>query len=395
MNERTERLFAAIGGIDERIIHEAEVLAMKKIKTKRQWVKLGAVFTAAAAGLAVCLVTAVILLNDGGSRDYVQPAGNISLNAEKNASLADIATVMIAETEEFYVYMDWQAGLHFTCKSSGDTYSTKIPMPREESGGQISVDYTDASGERRTFTPIPPGIAHNLTALDMRGNIVINDVWHNINESQSISVTRNIVTQSAKFTTTHLFGYNLPQLGVPLVISAELFDLIEYELMKLVELSAIDVPTIRIFNNNYTSTSYDVLLTGNTDFDPVVFSGMFPGIVGLGEFYALKPVSERQLADLEMVIGLVNISPTELLREYERLGISNPHGETVFVNVPLVYELEGRQLLVYVDTGNIESSAGLSVDKINLLGSFGVTAPDGAPYYFTPDGANSITFELR
>jgi len=112
------------------------------------------------------------------------------------------------------------------------------------------------------------------------------------------------------------------ELGLFRVIPEEMFHEFVARLEALVYEGVIDIPTMRIFINNHTRVSYEMMLAGLTEFDPVEYRERFQALPYLGYVYMLKPVRSG-LPELHRLYEVIGITLEERLR-IEEIMITIP-----------------------------------------------------------------------
>jgi hypothetical protein len=88
-----------------------------------------------------------------------------------------------------------------------------------------------------------------------------------------------------------------------------------------------------------------------------------------------------------MLYDLLGIGLDELVKEEAKLGRVIMGPDAPFFRIPLVYELDGSSVLMYIDTPNIYQREPFTIDSININRTFGAV--------FTTDEILSSTSSLN
>jgi hypothetical protein len=320
--DKTEKLFETIGQINEKIIQEAEETEMAHEKRTRNRSKITAIFAASAAGIAIFVIAAALILPERIYQPFTAPptfepvggvmeidtAAGIHLN-DMNPLITDFWELAI-RSELFDVYIDMAYGLHFMCRQTNNVVS-KDP---------ITFDNKDFNQRYAFWAPI----------FEQERRF-----W--------ASVTAPHTFVEAVFTITYTFGKNLPPESLLMTaMTTETFEYCYLKLRELEEANVIDVPTRRIFNNNYTLISHDIWVDGIIDLGLPSVPERYPAFEELGLMYLLKPVTNRTINDLMYLYSLLDITPERIAQEYTALG--QAPAEPDYITFTIIYSLDGTTL---------------------------------------------------
>jgi len=191
-------------------------------------------------------------------------------------------------------------------------------------------------------------------------------------------------------TVHYLFGQYMGDFPLMKGMSEVRFDGYVARLQEFVDQGIIDIPTMRIFVNNHTRLSYQMMLDGLTDFDPVEYRIRYPALPYLGYVYMLKPVSQRLINELLRLYELLEIDEEDWAANDEDMGVMQMGGSPAWFRIPLTYELDGNTILTIIDTEQITHEEGFALEQININRTFGATQTRDYGYLFIPDGSGSI-----
>jgi hypothetical protein len=112
----------------------------------------------------------------------------------------------------------------------------------------------------------------------------------------------------------------------------------------------------------------------------------------LQKIYTLKTtISDNQKKNVSATFLAAGFTGEMIQAEAEALGSTVEYeSEADYFEIPLVYTLQGRDLLVSIDTPNIVSGEGLHLTRIYLLNTFGASKREEAGYLFLPDGSGTV-----
>lgn len=142
------------------------------------------------------------------------------------------------------------------------------------------------------------------------------------------------------------------------------------------------------FANCYTEVIYDQLDSSSQK----KYSEKYPYIEKLGTLYVIKTdISQRQKQKLVEISQYLGISQETIEKESKAVGGNNSLlNKSPYFIVPIIYELDGRDVKVTVETEKINYEEGYKLTKINVLSSFGASLPKDEGYIFLPEGSGII-----
>lgn len=112
----------------------------------------------------------------------------------------------------------------------------------------------------------------------------------------------------------------------------------------------------------------------------------------LQKIHTLKAtISDNQKKNVSATFLAAGFTEEMIQAEAEALGSTEEYAsEADYFEIPLVYTLQGRDLLVSIDTPNIISGESLHLTRVYLLNTFGASSRDEAGYLFLPDGSGTV-----
>lgn len=228
---------------------------------------------------------------------------------------------------------------------------------------QISLEYADKNHKFRTLSSYPDCFEQN-GRIDMDKN------------GKALSVK-------------YVFGSESRYKLIVPAFTIESYKYYDDILKKMVEEGKLNLMQYSNFANNYELVTYEKLdiIKKNQ------YKEKYPKIEELGQIYILKPnlsaVSERKVAEITQILG---ITREVIEQESEKLGGVDYDNNTPYFEIPVIYELQGRDLIARIDTKNIVSGEGYYITRINFLQSFGATRPDEEGYLFAPQASGVIIY---
>jgi len=304
--------------------------------------------------------------------------GEEMTQAEIDQALESRNAELAIWNDYFRVFIGDMFDVLFVNEIDGQLFTTN---PRAGEGSnfyeasQISIEYTNFYGDLFRKFSSPDAVSH------IRRNVMYYSGYN-----ASIDKDGNVVT-SPTLTVVYTMGVTVSELGLPLALTIDTYDEIVRRLHVLVAEGAIDVPTSRIFMNNFVFVTWDEMVDGVVGFAYEEYLQRYPALPELGAAYFLKPISHRTQNDLMRILYLVDFNEQEMIEEMARLGMDVSHVGMTFT-VAVVYELDGSDLLVYIDVERTRVPDGFEIERINLLGSFGAHER----LYFMPDGSITVRF---
>ncbi|NLK74266.1 MAG: hypothetical protein GX288_03120 [Clostridiales bacterium] len=182
-------------------------------------------------------------------------------------------------------------------------------------------------------------------------------------------------------------GTNFAETGLVQAFTNETYSYYDAMLKEKIEAKEISIIDYRAFVNNYTELRYSAM----TPSDKAEYLAKYPKLEELEVIYVLKPNLTNKITNqlLEMY-SLMGIDDRVREAEEEKLGIVEGVGLPPYFLIPLRYRLHGNDLIVSVDTEDIEVAEGYYLTRVEILKAFGATTNDREGYIFLPDGSGSI-----
>jgi hypothetical protein len=335
------------------------------------------------------------------------PFGNLMSERSRGGDF----DTFVMQNDYWIVHVGEYFDLYFLCRMTGHVMATNpvymdyTPAEREtffSSGvgatftdaqrilySQLDIEYYNFAGRKFELWSFPDSVSPN------RANQIMWDTGWRHYDANGLTLddeapTEDRARSNRTMTLTYNIGTDLAESGLMLAMSVDTFNEYESRLLRLVDEGVFDIPTIRIFINNYTKLTYEDMLAGNTDFCACCYAERYPALPELGEVYMLKPVSNRQINDLLMLYAAMEVTPEELAKELDLMGRVTMGSNPAYFRIPLVYELDGPSILKYVLTDQIVHSYGFILEKININRTFGATLSIDDGYLFIPDGSGAI-----
>jgi len=217
------------------------------------------------------------------------------------------------------------------------------------------------------------------------------DFFTEVGTRDRIDENGNVRTNPT-FTVTYTIGQDMEDFSLMLGMSQERFYRYVERLQALVDAGEIDIPTMRVFVNNHTLLSYQMMRDGLTQFDADEYRLRYPALPELGYVYMLKPVAPRLYNQILVLYGMIGITDQDFYDNYREMGNMEMAQPPSFFRIPLVYELDGNSIVVSIDFERIEQapSPDFTLERINILRTFGATMPVDEGYIFIPDGSGAI-----
>ncbi len=197
-----------------------------------------------------------------------------------------------------------------------------------------------------------------------------------------------VKTDGAQTTVTYQFGESLDSKIFCRAMTKEAFEGLDERAQPFLDAGTLTSFEWRKFKSFYNCINYDTL----TDSDKDKYEESHPNIVRLKEIYVMqRGVSETQRTQVSRISQMLGIDEAFIKEQTDAIGfVNNDENVTAFFEIPVVYELHGRDLVVRVKCQDIRDTADFKLTKIHLLGSFGATSQNEDGYIFLPDGSGVI-----
>lgn len=187
----------------------------------------------------------------------------------------------------------------------------------------------------------------------------------------------------------YIFGSRIEDKLIVPAFTVETYQHYDNIMKEKIEKGEMNLIEYSYFVNNYELVSYEKL----SFTEKALYKEKYPLIEKLGQIYVLKGnlsfVTERRLIEVSKKLG---ITEEVIKQEAEAVGGVEYLNVTPYFEIPVVYKLHGRDLVVSIDTKNIEYAEGFYLTRIYLLQSFGATYPNEEGYLFVPEGSGMIIY---
>lgn len=227
---------------------------------------------------------------------------------------------------------------------------------------QVSVEYYNSKQKKETMSSYPESYSENK-----------NQVEYEI-KNHALLVKYGL-------------GTSYDNTGLVTAFTGETFDQYDAVLKKKVDKKEISILEYRAFFNSYTKYEY-AAMSGEEQSE---LKKKYPAIEDLKAVYVIKPnLTNKRTNELLKIYTLLGIDKRISELEKEKLNEAKSGSVPAYFSIPVKYELQGCDLIVSVDTKQIEVTEGFYLTKVELLKNFGASKADEAGYLFLPDGSGSI-----
>ena len=278
------------------------------------------------------------------------------------------------ENEQLQFYVGKFYDVAVVDKATGSVFFSNEAAYYEEEGwseqrvatsrSQVSIEYYGASNSYFAETSYPH-------CLDNDGNYQI-----------------KVETAGSQTTVTYQFGEPIDSKIFCRAMTKEAFEGLEELAQPFLEDGTLTSFEWRKFKSFYNYINYDELNSS----DKEKYEESQPKIVTLKEIYVLqRGVSETQRTQISRISQMLGIDEAFIKEQTDTIGfVNNDENVTAFFEIPVVYELHGRDLVVRVNCQAIRDTEDFKLTKIHLLTGFGATPQDEDGYIFLPDGSGVI-----
>lgn len=300
--------------------------------------------------------------------------GRYQANAEELAALSQMKILLSNEYLDLYVgkYYDIAikdkstGSITFSNKAIYDaTVNTKLnPTGKAECYSSVTLTYYDNANKSYTLSSYPDCV----------------------NGSNKDSVTVQNDANSA--TITYAFGTkNMDDVICTAFLVKDFEDLEEKAQQKIADGTINRVDFAR-FKAAYTK----VILENLSEAEKLNYLNEYPSLKEWGELYILKNPTDIIKAIVSKVSPVLGIDSKYIQEEMDKIGLeaNNVKNNSAYFEIPLTYQLDGRDLLVSVDTAKIVNGEGFYLTRLNLLNQFGAALSQQDGYVFVPEGSGAV-----
>lgn len=162
------------------------------------------------------------------------------------------------------------------------------------------------------------------------------------------------------------------------------------------ELAAKKMETEELSFNQYakfTEMYLPLYYTDLSDADKASYSKSFPNFEKMGTLYVFPTdASDVKKNEIEKIFKILGVDKAALTKEHNLIGITEKisTAKTPYFEIPVVYQLQGRDFVASVDNSKIKQESGFMMTRIYLLNSFHSVSPDKDGYLFIPDGSGAV-----
>lgn len=191
-----------------------------------------------------------------------------------------------------------------------------------------------------------------------------------------------------KVTVTYDFGIKNENDKYCPAFSADTFKKLSDKASELESQGKLDMVDFARFEGCYIPIDYTQL----SDDEKKSYKKLYANIQNIGQIYKLdSQVSDVQKLLLQKVLNALEFDTKAISEEMKKLGASkNKAVSSAFFEIPIVYSMDGRDLIATVDTSKIEKADDYYLTRISLLGSFGEAVAGQKNFMFIPDGSGAI-----
>lgn len=304
--------------------------------------------------------------------------GIYSANADKMAILNTMTPTISNEYLELYVGEYYDIALldketNSIYFSNYGIYDQSLDVQNNEElmntvYSQVFLTYFDESDNKYEMSSYPDCISESKQQIEM---------------SQESGVLNLLYS----------FGEKSEDINVCAALTTESYEALEKKANKLIDSGDLDEMAFLRFTETYSKVSYDDLGSMTRD----VYAKKFPSFKKLGTIYILRDdVTPSEKSNLVQISKVLGINDKYIEAETSKLGgDANSTPNDPYFEIPLKYELQGRDLLVTVDTEKVVRADGYKLTRISLLKSFGASDDSNNGYTFVPDRSGAIIEDVE
>ena len=305
--------------------------------------------------------------------DDISKSGIYRADDKKMACLSNMELKLSNDYMNLYVgrYYDialldkTTASIYF---SNYAIYDSNVNAEQNEAGlsslySQVNITYFNDSNIKAQMYSYPDCISDKKNQVEM-------------------SVENNCLNMK------YCFGVKTDEQVVCSAFSQKSFDELDKKASKLIDEGKLDEMVYIRFKEAYSKIVYEDLGAMTRD----LYTKQFSLFKKLGSIYVLREdVTQPEKNNIIKVSKLLEIDNKYISLETDKLGGSAKSAtDDPYFEIPVSYELQGRDLLVSIDTANVFCAEDYKLTRISLLNWFGAVSKDSSGYSFIPDRSGAI-----
>lgn len=353
-----------------------------RVKVKLRQAVIGKTLCIAAAALllSACSTpdrTPVVLEGEPVTNGYVEDLPPAAAEGAYRADSADVAilsqmTKMMENAHiEFYLgeyydiaVLDKDTGcVYFSNKAIYDEELSDQMMPEgmDETYSQITLEYFDGADQVFTLASYPDSVEEDKV---------------------------NIAGETDSVTVTYTFGVKDLDKTICTAFTVEDFNKINELANQKIEEGTLGLVDYRRFYNSYIHIDIDKYNSAELQ----LYLDQYPALKTWGELYVLQiPPTDITKSIVSEVSPILGIDSAYIQQSMEKIGMEkNAISNSMYFEIPIVYRLDERDLLVSLDTSRIVSQDGFKLTQVNLFNDFAASLGSDNGYVFIPEGSGSI-----
>lgn len=243
-----------------------------------------------------------------------------------------------------------------------DEQANLLPESKKILFSQVDVEYFNKAQKQFTLSSYPDSFSENKNQV-------------------------KVENKDGRLTVTYGIGTKYADMGIIPAFTEESFKEYDDKLKAMMDSKKISIIQYRTFTNNYTKMVYNDLSAE----DKKNYGEMYPALKEKGVLYTLKPnITNKTMNDLLEMYSTMEIDKEAVKKEAEKVGNVNSNSSPAYFEIPVIYQLQGSDLIVSLDTKNIKTAEGYYLTKVNILKSFANSTTDKDGYIFLPDGSGMV-----
>lgn len=271
----------------------------------------------------------------------------------------------IGKYRDIAIYDKETGGVFFSNRAIYDT-SVNSQLTDEgfaETYSQLTLNYYDDADKSYMLTSYPDSIS-------------------DLKDQTSLDVSDNEVTVTYDFGKKNLDG------SICSAFTVADYNQIDKLANQKIDSNKIDIVGYARFQNAYA----DIKLSDLTGSDKSTYLKKYPALKTYKELYILKDdVTDVDKTLVFQISQELGIDKDYIINEKKKIGSEqNPVSNAMFFEIPVVYKLDGRDLIASVNTRGINSSGDYKLTRVNLLSNFGAAMPNQSGYLFIPDESGAV-----
>lgn len=201
--------------------------------------------------------------------------------------------------------------------------------------------------------------------------------------------TVDVRVEGDKVTVTYDFGIKDLDKTICTAFTVEDFEKLDAIANQKIEEGTLSMVDYQRFYHTYIKVDVETFNSAELQ----VYLNQYPALKEWGVLYVLQtPTTDVTKTINAKVSPILGIDEAYIDAQMEKIGMEkNAISNSMFFEIPVTYQLDGRDLLASIETEKIiNGEGGYRLTRVDLLNSFGAGKKSDPGYVFIPDGSGAV-----